>query len=151
MDLALKQYQTLVQKKVWGVDSAEHKEILNLSAQIVTLQKKLTASKKNPKPKPGSSEKQRMTGEEYRKMRYDKAPKWMKQKPSNISDTRTHGKQKYSWCTYHKLWQRHTALDCRLNPANKDRQQSNNSNDDKRDNKSKSAIQHRWNDRSRQR
>jgi hypothetical protein len=37
MDLALKQYQTLVQKKVWGVESAEQKEIINLSAQIVTL------------------------------------------------------------------------------------------------------------------
>jgi hypothetical protein len=115
---------------------------MNLSAQIVTLQKKLTASNKNPKPKSGNSEKQRMSGEEYRKMRYNKASKWMKQKPSNISDTRKHGKQEYTWCTYHKLWQRHTALDCRLNPANKDRQQSNDRIDDKRDNKSKTRVQY---------
>jgi hypothetical protein len=43
-NLALKQYQTLVQKKVWGSESADHKESMNLSAQIVTLQKKLTTS-----------------------------------------------------------------------------------------------------------
>jgi hypothetical protein len=25
----------------------------------------------------------------------------------------------YHWCTYHKLWQKHKAVDCRMNPANK--------------------------------
>jgi hypothetical protein len=46
MDLALKQYQKLVQKKAWSVESAEQKEIMSLSAQIVTLRKKLDGPSK---------------------------------------------------------------------------------------------------------
>jgi hypothetical protein len=66
MDLALKQYQTLVQKKVWGVESAEHKEIMSLSAQIVTLRKKLDGpSKRMDVVK--NNKKNQMTTEEWRK------------------------------------------------------------------------------------
>ena len=130
MDLALKQYQTLLQKKVWGEESSEHREIMSLLAQIVTLQKKLqgTVGNNNRTDKFNKSSTEnnmeRLSAEEYRKMRYKRAPKWMKKQPTNLGEKLKHGQYEYTWCTYHKLWQRHTANDCRLNPANKEVAQS---------------------------
>jgi hypothetical protein len=134
MDLALKQYQTLVQKKVWGNESAEHKEIMSLSAQIVTLKKKVLEQKKTDTRTPNTDGKGKVSQQEWQKMRYDKAPKWMKKKPTDLNQKKKKGDSIYTWCSYHKLWQKHTSADCRLNPAKKDQQQSNKADDKKEEN-----------------
>jgi hypothetical protein len=41
MDKALKQYQTAVFKKTWGVESSERREIMNMSTQLVLLQQQV--------------------------------------------------------------------------------------------------------------
>ena len=124
MDFALKQYQTLVQKKVWGDESAEHKEIMSLQQKLNTANKNDSTNKVADV----SDAFRKLTADEYRKLRFEKAPKWMKQKPTDIKQKLKRGNNEYIWCTYHKLWQKHSAVDCRLNPLNKDRQQPNNEN-----------------------
>jgi hypothetical protein len=42
MDRALKQNQTAVFEKTWGVESNEQREIMNMSAQLVSLQQQVT-------------------------------------------------------------------------------------------------------------
>jgi hypothetical protein len=46
MDFALKQYQTQLQERTWGMESAEKKEIMTLSAEVVTLRQQLDDSKR---------------------------------------------------------------------------------------------------------
>jgi hypothetical protein len=46
MDYALKQYQNQLQEQTWGVESAEKKEIMMLSAQVVPLKQQLDDSKR---------------------------------------------------------------------------------------------------------
>jgi hypothetical protein len=55
---------------------------------------------------------------DYRKQRYEQAPKWMKTEPKDGKTTKKDKEVEYHWCTYHKLWQKHKAADCRMNPAN---------------------------------
>lgn len=138
LDVALKQYQTRQQKKIWGEDSAEHKELLNLTAQLMNsnkeitdLKKKLTITPKkqfgkSSKPKPTWDKNRRSTNktvfkkrdpkeaEAYRKERYDKAPQWMKERPNDTKSSKVHDGKKYFWCEHHNLWQFHKSNDCRL-------------------------------------
>ena len=135
MDIALKQYQTRQQKKIWGEETTEHKELLNLTAQLMSSKKEINELKrkivpkkqimmKNNKTKP-KWDKSKTTkkffkprdpkeAETYRKERYDKAPQWMKQKPNDNKSSKEHDGKKYFWCQYHKLWQMHKSEDCRL-------------------------------------
>lgn len=106
LEVALKPYQTRVQKKLWGEDTPEHKEILNLTAQLHKSQDdcnkfKLTLDKHEKKKDDRSMKKKWKNGkkkidkkgkkkdflpyEEYRKQRYKDAPKWMKEKPSDLT------------------------------------------------------------------
>jgi hypothetical protein len=44
MDFSLEQYQTQLQERTWGVESAKKKEIVMLSAEVVTLRQQLDDS-----------------------------------------------------------------------------------------------------------
>lgn len=134
LETALKQYQTRVQKKLWGEDTPDHKEILNLTAQLQKShdefnQFKLTFDKKDKKKddKPfktnkGKKGKNQKDGkkkeflpyEEYRKQRYKEAPQWMKEKPSDLNQEKDVKGKKYFWCEKHTLWQRHKTSECRI-------------------------------------
>jgi hypothetical protein len=150
MNVALKQYQTLVQEHVWGTDSNDHQQIMNLTAQVSNLRKKVQVredkslkvdGKSDSKANVDSKPKTHLSPDEYRKKRYENAPKWMKAKPQNISDTKKRGQVEYRWCTYHNLWQRHSPVDCYLNPVNKGKQSTKKKMLDKDKTKSKSNVQ----------
>lgn len=133
LEVALKPYQTRVQKKLWGEDTPEHKEILNLTAQLHKSQDdcnkfKLTLDKHEKKKDDRSMKKKWKNGkkkidkkgkkkdflpyEEYRKQRYKDAPKWMKEKPSDLTQEKDVQGKKYFWCEKHNLWQRHKTTEC---------------------------------------
>jgi hypothetical protein len=143
LEIALKQYQTRVQKKIWGQDSQEHKEIINLTVQLQKSQDdfnkfKLTFDKndkkkddnksgkkgkgKKDKREKGGKKKEFLPYEEYRKQRYNESPKWMKEKPTDLKQEKAIKGKTYFWCEKHKLWQQHKTSDCRIG-ANKTTQQ----------------------------
>jgi hypothetical protein len=122
MELAPKQYQTMMEQSKWGVDSSKQtKQIMNLTAQIENLRKRKmegeSNNQRNNDRKAVTTDKPFVSAQEWRKQRYDQAPDWMKQEPEDRSTTLTRGKNKYVWCSHHKLWQKHESKDCRLNPA----------------------------------
>ena len=65
------------------------------------------AKKKAKKGKKATYQRDAKSAEEYRKMRYDKAPQWMKEKPNDISIPKTVDGKEYHWCPHHRLYQMH--------------------------------------------
>jgi hypothetical protein len=132
MELALKQYQTMVEQKKWGVESSKQsKQIMTLASQVGNLRRWKSETEKkarettpsannNDSKKDGKAdgEKQYMNAKQWREQRYEKAPDWMKKKPDDVNKTITKKGKTYYWCTHHKLWQQHKTSECRLNPAN---------------------------------
>lgn len=135
LETALKQYQTRVQKKQWGSDTMEHKEILNLTAQLQKNQEefskfKLMFDKKDNKKKDEKSikkskwkkgkkekdgkKKDFLPYEKYCKQRYNESPKWMKEKPSDLKQEKDVKGKTYFWCEKHNLWQHHKTSECRI-------------------------------------
>jgi hypothetical protein len=92
------------------VESAEKKEIMTLSAEVITLKQQLDDNK-------------RVSSEQWQKRRYEDAPQWMKNPPMDMSERKIEGNYEYRWCHHHKLWQRHDPEECRLNPSNRGRRQ----------------------------
>jgi hypothetical protein len=124
MEFALKQYQTSVENNAWVVNSKQAKSIVNLTSQVGELKKwrkdKLKEEENKKTESSGKEEKQEYaSATEYRKTRYEQAPKWMKAEPKDGKTTKKVKNVEYHWCTYHKLWQKHKAVDCHMNPANK--------------------------------
>jgi hypothetical protein len=122
MELALKQYQTMMEQSKWGVDNSKQtKQIMNITAQVENLRKrKIEKEETSPSKyerKTTTSDKPFVSAQEWRKQRYAQALDWMKQEPEDRSKTLTRGKNKYVWCAHHKLWQKHASKDCRLSPA----------------------------------
>jgi hypothetical protein len=103
MDVALKQYQTQVQKGSWGGEPPEKKYMLSLAARVDTIQLQLNKSTSK-----------KITNEEYRKKRYANAPPWMKKPPESPNEK----------CPYHKMWLMHSPSECVLNPMNHDSSRS---------------------------
>jgi hypothetical protein len=146
MDDALKFFQTRVTLKEWEQDTDEVKEIINLSAQlkksqgkIADLEKKLDGKgkKKDGEKKDGKKGKankfEGLTSEQIRKKRFDEAPDWMKERPTNPTPTSTKvqdGKS-YKWCDKHRLWCYHNTIECKLKKKEKGKknEKSNNNND----------------------
>ena len=132
MEDALKFYQTRITTKEWEQDSAEVKEILNLSAQLKSSQGKLAAlekkwdnkgkdgEKKNNKKKADGKGKnnkyESLSSEEIRKKRHDEAPDWMKKRPKNPSSSSRLEKDgnTYKWCDKHRMWCYHDTSECKL-------------------------------------
>jgi hypothetical protein len=120
MERALKQYQTQVEEKAWGVESTDRKDIMSFNARMdkqeeVTNQK-VTHQKNDDEVKAqqnatGSNSKQKWT-----ERKVDKTPSWMKKPPSYSGERKFEQGNEYFWCPYHNLWQRHTASECRINP-----------------------------------
>jgi hypothetical protein len=133
MELAMKQYQTMIEQSKWGVDnSRQGKQIMNLASQIGNLRR--WKSEKDKKEGDGkhnnvvnhanngkqNSSKVFVDAKTWQKQRYESAPEWMKKKPVDESKSLKRGKHTYHWCNFHKLWQKHEPKDYRLNPINKD-------------------------------
>jgi hypothetical protein len=85
MDFALKQYQTQLQECTWGMELAEKKEIMPLTAEVVTLKQQLDDSK-------------RVSSEQWQKRRYEEAPTWTKNPPTDPSEQKVEGNYKFCWC-----------------------------------------------------
>jgi hypothetical protein len=95
MELALKQYQTMIEQRKWRVgNSKQRKQIMNLTAQIETLRKRKFEQETSSKDtkKPTSSDKPFVSAQEWRKLRYDQAPEWMKQEAGDRSQMLVRGK-----------------------------------------------------------
>jgi hypothetical protein len=135
MEFALKQYQTSVENNVWGVESKQVKSIMNLTSQLGELKKwrKDKTKEEDEKKKGENSEKRYVSATEYRKKRYDDAPKWMKTEPTDNKTTKKVRGVEYHWCTHHKLWQKHKSADCRLNPTNRRNSSNNTTNNNRND------------------
>jgi hypothetical protein len=139
MEFALKQYQTSVENNAWGVNSKQQKSIMNLAAQVGELKKwrkdKIKKEKKAKQNQDGKSDEKKefISAAEYRKKRYEAAPKWMKAEPRDGKTTKKVKDVEYHWCTYHKLWQKHKPEDCRLNPAKKDEKKNEEKKDEKKE------------------
>ena len=127
MEDALKFYQTRVTIKEWEQDTAEMKEILNLSAQLKTSQNKLAALEKKGNGKGKQSEKkgdnkgkenkyEGLSPEEIRKKRREEMPGWMKRRPKNPSPSSRLEKdgKTYKWCDKHKMWCYHDTTECKM-------------------------------------
>jgi hypothetical protein len=126
MELALKQYQTMLEQSKWCVESKQTKQIMNLTSQIGNLKKW-----KNEKEKEKKNSNDKQDGEKQ----FVNGAQWRKKEPEDKEKPMKRVKNTWYWCTYHKLWQKHQVKDCRLNPANKragnDNQQSNSGKEDK--------------------
>jgi ABC-type transporter Mla subunit MlaD len=133
MEDALKFYQTRITTKEWEQDTAEVKEIINLSAQLKASQGKLAALEKKwdskGKEKDGEKKKEKKTGkgkgdnkyegltpEQIRKKRHDEAPDWMKVRPAKPSSSSRLEKDgnTYKWCDKHRMWCYHDTSECKL-------------------------------------
>jgi hypothetical protein len=124
MEHAMKLYTTKMQRKTWEQDSTEHREILNLSAQLQASQKEISEMKKrftekktdrkSSNNKDSNQQQQRLPPDEYRKQKRDKAPSWMKRKPKNLNKTLTRDNKTFWWCSKHRMWQTHKTVDCRI-------------------------------------
>jgi hypothetical protein len=137
MEMALKQYQTAVYKKTWGVESNERREIMNMTAQLVALQQQVSDEQNCS-----------YSNEQWRQKRYDDAPPWMKIPPENLQETRKKvGRFDYIWCPFHRLWQMHKPSECELNPHKKNRNWSKNQNR-KVDNGNQQTNRQRYGQRS---
>ena len=120
MEFALKKYQTSVEEHSWGTDSKQMKSIMNLSAKVGSIQKWQSAKDK-AKNTETAADTTKLTAAEYRKLRFEKAPAWMKKAPTDpnkINKKDVKGIE-YTWCRFHKMWVKHDASTCRLNPAYK--------------------------------
>jgi hypothetical protein len=122
MELALKQYQTMMEQSKWGVDNSKQtKHKMSLTAHVENLRKRKTekdeSNQSKYERKSTTSNKPFVRSQEWRKQRYAQAPDWMKKEPDDRNKTLTQGKNKYVWCAHHKLLQKHAYKDCRLNPA----------------------------------
>ena len=141
MEDALKFYQTRTTMKEWEQDTAEVKEILNLSAQLKTSNNKLAALEKKFGSKPKEGEKkvenkgkdnkyEGLTKEQIRKKRHDEAPDWMKKRPKNPSPSSRLEKdgKTYKWCDKHRMWCYHNTTECKLKKAGKNNKNENSNN-----------------------
>ena len=142
MEDALKFYQTRITTKEWEQDTAEMKEILNLSAQLKTSQGKLAALEKKGAEKTKASEKKKenkakdnkyegLSPEEIRKKRREEMPGWMKRRPKNPSPSSRLEKdgKTYKWCDKHKMWCYHDTTECKMNKKESGGKNENNKND----------------------
>jgi hypothetical protein len=143
MEDALKFYQTRITTKEWEQDTAEMKEILNLSAQLKTSQGKLAALEKKGAEKTKASEKKKenkakdnkyegLSPEEIRKKRREEMPGWMKRRPKNPSPSSRLEKdgKTYKWCDKHKMWCYHDTTECKMNKKESGGKNENNNKND---------------------
>jgi hypothetical protein len=140
MEDALKFYQTRTTMKEWEQDTAEVKEILNLSAQLKTSNNKLAALEKKVGSKPKEGDKKvdnkgnsnnkypGLTAEQVRKKRHDEAPAWMKKRPKNPSPSSRLEKdgKTYKWCDKHRMWCYHSTEECKMKQNGKNNKNENN-------------------------
>jgi hypothetical protein len=128
MEFALKQYQTSVENNAWGTESKQVKSIMNLTSQVGELKKwrKDKVKQEDEAKKDTPDGKKFVTSAEYRKQRFENAPKWMKTEPKDGKTTKKVKNVEYHWCPHHKLWQKHKPADCRLNPTNRNNDRTNN-------------------------
>jgi hypothetical protein len=165
MELALKQYQTMVEQKKWGIETSnKSKQIMTLASQVGNLRQWKTETENKDKESGKTSgtnsgtkqdvkgnDKRYMNAKEWRKEQYNKAPDWMKKKPDDVNKTMKKNNKVYHWCSHHKLWQQHKASECRLNPTNRADKSSNDNhkqsnNDDKstsKDDKNNNQVQYK--------
>jgi hypothetical protein len=140
MEDALKFYQTRTTMKEWEQDTAEVKEILNLSAQLKTSNNKLAALEKKfgSKPKEGDKKVENkgnkypgLTPEQVRKKRHDEAPDWMKKRPKNPSPSSRLEKDgtTYKWCDKHRMWCYHSTEECKMKKNGKNNKNDKNKNE----------------------
>jgi hypothetical protein len=119
MEFALKKYQTSVEEHNWGTESKQTKSIMTLASKVGNIQKWQRARDKIRNE--SNNDTGTLSAAEYRKKRYDQAPAWMKKEPSDptkINKKKVKGVE-YTWCKFHKMWVKHDASTCRLNPAYK--------------------------------
>jgi hypothetical protein len=142
MEFALKRYQTSVEQQTWGVDAKQTKCIMNLTAKVGNInkwKKELAKGNKGGDGKNKDKEKKDcLPAEEWRKKKFDEAPKWKKQKPKDLKEVKKVKDNTYHWCTFHKMWMQHTNDKCRLNPSNIHEEPKEKRQDNKRE-KGKSA------------
>ncbi len=141
MEDALKFYQTRTTMKEWEQDTADVKEILNLSAQLKTSNNKLAALEKKFGSKPKEGEKkgenkgkdnkyEGLSPEQIRKKRREEMPGWMKQRPTNPSPSSRLEKagKTYKWCDKHKMWCYHDTTECKIKKGNSGGKNEHNNN-----------------------
>jgi hypothetical protein len=141
MEDALKFYQTRITTKEWEQDTAEMKEILNLSAQLKTSQGKLAALEKKGEVKAKQGEKkgenkgkdnkyEGLSPEQIRKKRREEMPGWMKRRPKNPSPSSRLEKdgKTYKWCDKHKMWCYHDTTECKMKKKEGGGKNENNNN-----------------------
>jgi hypothetical protein len=118
MELALKKYQTSVESHTWGVESKQTKTIMSLASKVGTMQKWQSNTDRSKKTATDTDQ-TTLSPAEYRKKRYDEAPAWMKKPPTDLKQTKKNVKgTQYTWCKFHKMYGKHSAEECRLNPHN---------------------------------
>ena len=139
---ALRFYQTRTIMEEWEQDTAEVKEILNLSAQLRTSNNKLAALEKKFGSKPKEGEKkvenkgknnnkyEGLSSEQIRKKRHDEAPDWMKKRPKNPSKSSRLEKdgKTYKWCDKHRMWCYHDTTECKLKKKTNNNKNENSNN-----------------------
>lgn len=134
------QYHNQLVKQEWKVPDAQEEEIIALRVKFDKL--KNEKEKKKPSNQKQGSTKQRKQKNKTEKPQEEQAGEtgktkkkfsgkqaWRNKppkpgKPTSVTKTINGEDQTWHYCTHHGYWVQHTSEECRLNPANKDDNES---------------------------
>ena len=116
MRLAENKYASLVERGLWGGQSAEQKQIIALTTTISKLQNSMKI-KKPPKADAGNNKekgkgKNKSDKAKNKNRNNDEKWAWKTVPPSNGETTKKFGGKDYHWCPHHEAWTLHTPAKC---------------------------------------
>ena len=133
MELAENKYKNMVNDGVWKAPTQEQETIVNLTAQVAQLQKKVkaaartqTRARKGDKQQDDKDkDKSGKPDKEKKKREY---PAWKKVAPKDGEpNTKVVNGRTYHWCKHHQLWTSHKESECKK--ATQSTTNNNNSSD----------------------
>jgi hypothetical protein len=132
MTLALRFYTDKVRREEWNKGSADHEQIVALTAELQSLKGREGKGKKGKKKgKDGKNKKGDKKGKK-------KIPKWRTTPPKEgESATKVINDKTVHWCSQHKQWVAHTTASCKGIGTNK---AAGNANDSNKENKKDSSF-----------
>ena len=129
MELAQNKYNNMLKDGTWKAPTKEQETIVNLTAKVAQLQKKIKANTKTlRKAKKGDKQQDNKDGDNSEKVEKSKKkreyPAWKKVPPAaGEPHTKVVNGKTYYWCKHHKLWCSHKESECKLGAT-----QNNNTN-----------------------
>ena len=108
MHLAANKFKVLSESGKWNAPSKEEEKTISLEARI----SKYIKGKDKSKAPPSEKGKGREQGTKKKPYVIKERPKWMTDKPEDISTPKTENGKEYWWCERHNVWALHKPDQC---------------------------------------